>query len=791
MRERIGRKRILWDGFPALFAALAACLILGGCGGSEGKREPEKAQTDASSQPAAWESFALPGKLTEDQMLWAGDFVLWESMDAQAGEAQYLDAGASGSVLWRFGRDGETGDGFCLETYDTETGSFACRRFAAGESGLEENVYVLDAAKDGSLIFRTLSFEPDGEGLTSMKVDRLVYLDPSGEVAGTLDVRSLCLEQGMWEEESFPEPMFPDYSLNCDGQGNLLVSVYGEGQGLRLAMFSPQGELLLSREEDGEQSLPAGVLCTPGGRLVLPVYDGKERCYEFWQADPGGGGWQSLCRLEEVMPSYMCQLYGMEGDWLYYRFEQTGDRIERWNVADGTREAVFDFRQAGIEKGWESLLALPGDHSGDKFPVLYLIRQKGGGADRELVTSLQAERPAESSGAAVADLVGVGELEACAVQASLESLNQKYVYEDAAGQEQRDRILAQLSQGEGPQLLFVSLEDMYLLEEKGLLMDLGEILPKELRESLLPGALEIGTVEGRLVGIPEAVSVQSLAVSGGVWEEDGWTLEELTGLMKEGRLRGALRNTPGTLMGRYMDPVLTVTQLAGCNLENAGLIDWEKGECYFEGELFVGLLEAAAEDMSGVPVDGERWLGAGGDVLSVATGDVLPGSCLELFARLEAEGGRIVGMPGEDRAPGYLQEAEGVLVANKNTATPEAAACFLEVLLGEELQDRLSDAFRISVRRLDPERYIVRDEEGRLLFQGNDRMEVPVFADGSNALERAADFLNRCRACPRRHMAVVRILSEELSDMLATGKSPRETAQVIDSRVQLYLDENR
>lgn len=111
--------------------------------------------------------------------------------------------------------------------------------------------------------------------------------------------------------------------------------------------------------------------------------------------------------------------------------------------------------------------------------------------------------------------------------ASIETPNLSYEYEEASAQENRDRILAELSQGKEPELLFVPLEDMVLLEEKGLLLDIRELLSENMQEELLPGALEIGTIEGKLVGIPVAVRADTLAVATDIWEGHTWRLEDV------------------------------------------------------------------------------------------------------------------------------------------------------------------------------------------------------------------------------------------------------------------------
>lgn len=325
-----------------------------------------------------------------------------------------------------------------------------------------------------------------------------------------------------------------------------------------------------------------------------------------------------------------------------------------------------------------------------------------------------------------------------------------------------------------------------MLEEKGLLLDIGELIPQELQEKLLPGALEIGTVDGRLLGVPAAVKAKTLVVSEGVWSEDTWRLEDVIRLMEEGKLAGAIRS-PYVMGDDYLSPFLTVHLLVGDSLGDSFLIDWENRTCHFDDERFIRLLELTSTDMSSVPHATEDWLNGENNIAWCYF--THESEFLDFFVHMEQEDGRIVGYPTEGACGSYLMAEGGVLVVNADIAQKEAAAYFLDTLLGEELQSK-KNMLCLSVRKLDPEDYIVKEESGRLVFLGGeDATEVPVFQDGSTSLHRAKDFLESCVAVPPGYSQISQIISEELNAMYAENKSPKTTAGNINNRVQLYLDE--
>ncbi|MDE5747506.1 MAG: hypothetical protein K2I21_08005, partial [Acetatifactor sp.] len=184
--------------------------------------------------------------------------------------------------------------------------------------------------------------------------------------------------------------------------------------------------------------------------------------------------------------------------------------------------------------------------------------------------------------------------------------------------------------------------------------------------------------------------------------------------------------------------------------------------------------------------DTDTWLNGGKDFLwgyFSFTADFL-----NFFAHMEEEGGRIVGYPTEGACGSYLT-ANGVLVVNANIAHKEAAAYYLETLLGDEVQLKISMK-GLSVRKLSPENYIVEEEDGRLVYLGGwNASEMPVFQDGTTSIHRAKTFLESCAGAPPRDAQIIRIIAEELSAMYAENKSPQTAADIINSRVQLYLDE--
>ena len=84
-------------------------------------------------------------------------------------------------------------------------------------------------------------------------------------------------------------------------------------------------------------------------------------------------------------------------------------------------------------------------------------------------------------------------------------------------QDYRDRIMAEMAAGKGPDILYVNRDDMMLLQEKGVLCDLSDMIPRETKDVLIPGALGLGTVDGQLVGLVLSVEFRTMATPFEVW----------------------------------------------------------------------------------------------------------------------------------------------------------------------------------------------------------------------------------------------------------------------------------
>ena len=229
-----------------------------------------------------------------------------------------------------------------------------------------------------------------------------------------------------------------------------------------------------------------------------------------------------------------------------------------------------------------------------------------------------------------------------------------------------------------------------------------------------------------------------------------------------------------------------------------GMINWEEGVCDFKGELFARMLQAAgrygetlaeriAKMNEGNEVSRGPYMGGYNFIVDIYE--------YETLADLEAQGKipllRVAGTPYAYADLLYT------FAINANSAHVEGAWEFLAFLMSEEVQRTQQNPMvatnrEVCIAALETEvRWL---EEGNVMEDSHGRKWTR--EDITN--EKVAEYINmRDRAEPgdaeeaRRMKPVWQIIQEESEAYFTGDKSIEEVADIIDNRVQLYLDENR
>ena len=372
--------------------------------------------------------------------------------------------------------------------------------------------------------------------------------------------------------------------------------------------------------------------------------------------------------------------------------------------------------------------------------------------------------------------------------------------------ETTDAIFLDLVMGKGCDLLVMSPQDLTILADKGGLEDLSSYLDKSEkvnREDLFDIALEVGTAGGRWVGILPDFTVNAILVEKGYTEDGGWTIEKYLALMD--------RNPDVPLF------IVSNPQEAGISLMNnifyaltESFVDWEKRTCSFESEEFIQTLELVKSyaqrfrkaDYNHLMPDIYEMLYQG----QIQTGNIEIRSG-EYFTEYQdirdafLGSYDLAGYPNPEGKVAYETNGltQKMYCMNASSTKKDAAWAFLEYMLSdyqESIDGGTSDQGAFPVRRDILERKL-QEEIGAELTEKFMRQNyyskemVPqrgrFTEEDKERLLYILDHASPPTVLYDGDLWV--ILDEELGAFFAGGKTAAKTAEVIQSRVTLYLNE--
>lgn len=573
-------------------------------------------------------------------------------------------------------------------------------------------------------------------------------LSTSGEILEKKDVTEGYLEAGVTNGAL--------KTAGCWYADNAGYSYVIDGGGSLLHVFDESGKHVLTGD-DGEKGTMTytGAFHAPDGRLLVLRTDRDTRHTELMHVKDGR--LKSAGKLD-IMDG-KCFVFD-SGDYIYYL---SGSMLVKWDIQNGEREILYSLYQGTRHMNEVAGMALGEDGS---F-LLYVTEESG------LEVIRLWDREAEAKGELV--LTKLVEYEADPGYLSSSAATYSREHRESAvircrsveGNENdfRNRVFAEMAGGEGPDMLWVTGEDMEMLEEKGLLADLRDYLSEETLGQIFPGVIEAGTVNDRLVGIFPTGYIEMMVTSKEVWSKEHWSMEEIFSLAEE----------PGW-DGIMSSPLRALNTVGLWDMEQSGLLITEGDKQVLDTQLFTELLEKAKE----TDPSGENY------ILDYYYLWNFSWFSSKMMAELPADY-HFVGFPGQSEWVGCWLDTN-YLVVNKNAAHKEVIADFLESLLS---YDYLMNAEMHCVREDVIRERIIGGEWPRYKLGSNRGVAIEVKEDGSTYVEEYVAFLKTCGPEPRGQSAIEDMVREEAREYLEDRRSLEETVRIIQNRVQLYLDEQR
>lgn len=363
--------------------------------------------------------------------------------------------------------------------------------------------------------------------------------------------------------------------------------------------------------------------------------------------------------------------------------------------------------------------------------------------------------------------------------------------EDEDGNDYRTRIQMEVSSGSGPAIIGDDVLDVGTAAQKDMLWDLTEEFAED-KQSMLENVRGYGEVDGRTFAIPWCCYVDTFVVSENiVGDKESWTPEEFMEYVRNSGAEKAVSRMGGAELFWYL-------------IGRGKLIDWESGVSRLNGEEAVLLLEFAGRYGGEDTVEDANKRIAEGRTLVMREpyiNTVYPGAHTTeaLFQGKEVYIGYPIDNPLWENGNRLNCCAFAV---NQACETPDGAVAFIRYLLSEECQNRIAeDACRTSsvgfpVNEVALENTFLYAKEHRGMedytegatvgSMGFDFVQEPVSAEG---LEKLKKVLLDARLETVYTSEVENIVFEEAPAYFSGSRTAQEVCDVIQNRVQLYLDE--
>ena len=750
----------------ALATVLAACFLFTACG-----KEKTEPQTDEVIQ-----SFKIPSKTDKDHELGVTRYdhiSLEDSFDICDDEkliSEYAPV-ISGHKAFRLyyvsKADLSQRLKYLFSIYDTETGSRETKEFTYESLGLTGGgITGFDVIDDGHFVFHTVEYEQSGDEWIQ-RSDMRVYTDLNGNNS-RIELLDAFTEAGFRDGTGTSAT-----DLACDCSGNLCG--YGsKSDGIYLYAYSKTGELLIDHKLPRSWQFTDCVR-TDKDRFLFVLMDLEEYSQHLVVMDPEKKEVEEVSVLSRK-EAISC-LYAMSGDTLYY---QAGNdsKIYAWNVATGKRTLIFDYPGNCIPAAYRSLL-IP---DAEKEPLLLLYKSTdiSTGRTPEWIAVLSADDVLEQTQIVMLRPQGSEmkyRFQDAAGLASDEDLNSTYKITRIDSKEQQDKLIVEIIAGKGPDIMYLTRDDFEEYAKSGLFMEMNELLPEEATDDILPGVIGLGTVSDKLYGLPVWINAESILISNDVWDKPTWNYEEILDLMRAGTIDSQIYYVD---MNTYFAPVATASFLIEYCFGDKRIIDLSEKKCHLNDPFVVELLEIIKNGKT--TEDNKTWL-AGGKRVAFNDYDGTQG--LMMFGiREEQENGHYIGFPTSGTTGNYLFTS-GILAVNANTKRKDAVISFLNYLFYRENPFEDTQNHALGIYKIKIPEY-VQGEDGKLYLGEH---EIPVLSNGKTTIEAGAEFLESCVPAPIVYSEIGNIMREELTSYFNGDKSAQEAADILQNRVQLFLDE--
>ena len=358
-----------------------------------------------------------------------------------------------------------------------------------------------------------------------------------------------------------------------------------------------------------------------------------------------------------------------------------------------------------------------------------------------------------------------------------------------------------------PDIIDLSSLHIPALAQKGLLEDLGTYLDtsdKIRKDDLLDSVINGYSYDGKLVGIPNRIYINTLIGSvSDVGTAENWTVSEMLDVAKANPDKAVMDYaTKGSMLQVLI------------SYDQDSFIDWEKGTCNFDNQDFIDVLEFC----NTLPDDDDDsvWGDDDSTPVKIKKGKVLlapvslsePESIQEYQSYFTGES-NFIGFPSNGGSGAYM-DAFCLYGITSKSDVKEGAWAFIESSLTNvddngyfygvsplksEIEKQIAKSQEVSYATDENGEYIL-DENGEKITEGTSSISYgdwdytyhPVTDEEAEIFRK---IINNAEPSQTSDQTVLDIIQEEAGAYFSGQKSPEDVAAIIQSRINIYINESR
>lgn len=474
-------------------------------------------------------------------------------------------------------------------------------------------------------------------------------------------------------------------------------------------------------------------------------------------------------------------------------FILSGTRLKRWNVATGEFSQIYSF--TGLSS--VSCMGIETNSAGDIF-VYYHDRQES------FLYRLNDEEHPDSKELVLLKTRVDNYLESCAAEYSRSHPGITITVEALESNDEisKVKLLNQIKEGEGPDLIFTDRNFLLNLESAGVAYPLDGVISQETLKNVFKGSLAVGIIEEKLYAVPMEGAVTVLMVNKDYWDKPSWTQREA--LEAYEKWKKTSNGSRFLSVGYDLRPQHLFITLMNRVVEHSEYVDFDTLTCSFETKNFYDLLEFCKENCDTTSnniniysTDEQIKQSLNNEAfLNIISGNFIT------FSRDMSKFGdsfRPVGFPSNDGIESVV-ESYLCLCVNSLSNNKEIAADFIEAVLSEYYQKKYGTEWinkeillnnvlnSWEVPKVDGYEDKYTGKPAFISIGGYVPLEGK--SDGSTYVNEFIELMDKGVPVSTEY-DIQSILIEETAPFFEGQKTAQEVAKIIQKRVQILLDERK